>query len=308
MITEKSKFKTLIISIFLLSAIIYNSPNFLVFFYNVVWNLSFYQKNYWLATIYHWKAYNKLWNEVLNYNLWWDYYELWKFDKSMELYSKINLFTGSNLSLDTYYNLWNIFYRLWDSEQYDIQKKVDLWKKSLLSYNQVLLKKEDKQTRENYNFVQKKLNELLQKIKEEQQKQIEEQQKQQEEQQKQNENKNNDENNNDSESTSQWQKDQNNEQKDQQDQVQTVKWWRGDEYKLWNWQELQELTPSEKEELQKYNEQLKQEQQQNSIYFGKKNQDKNNTDSLINQFMQDPFFNDFKSFDNSILNKNEKDW
>lgn len=324
MIKEKNKLKIFIISIFILTAVIYNSLNFLVFFYNTIWNLSFLKWNYWLSVIYHQKSLNELWNEIFNYNLWWDYYKLWKYDKSLELYSKVNLFTGSNLSFDTYYNLWNNLYRLWEQEQNDIQRKVDLWKKSLLSYNQILLKKEDKKARENYNFVLKKLNEILKKTKEEQQKQMEQQQKQQEEQEKQQDTNNSkdketgsgsqsktewqdNKNEKQNESNSESQKDKNSEQNNQQ-QVQTVQWWRGEEYKIWDNQNIQQLTEQEKQDLEKYNEQLKKDQQQNSIYFGKKTQWNNNSNSMIDMFMQDPFFNDLKSFDDSILNKNEKDW
>jgi hypothetical protein len=60
--------------------------------------------------------------------------------------------------------LGNVFYKLGENELNDIQKKVDLWKRSLQSYNQILFKKEDKKTRENYNFVLKKLNDLIEQI------------------------------------------------------------------------------------------------------------------------------------------------
>jgi hypothetical protein len=52
--------------------------------------------------------------------------------------------------------------------------KINLWQKSLLSYKQVLLNKEDKKTRQNYIFVSEKLSEVINELKKEQEKLSEE--------------------------------------------------------------------------------------------------------------------------------------
>ncbi len=305
-----------LVLLFLFTAIFFNWNNFRVFFYNTIWNISFAKWDYWLSIIYHNNSSKIDNNEVFNYNLWWDYYKLWNYEKSLEYYSKINLFSWSNLSLDTFYNLWNIYYFQWEKEIYDIQKKIDLWKKSLLSYNQVLLKKEDKKARDNYNFVNKKLNELMKQMKKQQEdykKQQEEQNKKEEEQKKNDEEKENNGEKNDKKSDEQKKEEKSsentkNKSEEQNQNAQTVQWWRGEEYKVWESEQLTELTQKEKEDLQKYNEQLKQNQQQNTIYFGKKNTDTKDNQSMLDMFMQDPFFSDLKNFDDSTMNKNERDW
>lgn len=320
----RSRFFLFLILLFILTAFFYNWSNFKVFVLNTIGNISYAKNDYYLSAIYHNNAYKLDQNQVFNYNLWGDYYKLGTYDKSFEYYSKINLLTWSNLTLDTYYNLWNIYYRLWDKEIYDIQKRIDLWKKSLLSYNQVLLKNEDKKARENYNFVNKKLNELINQIKKQQEDYKKEQEKQKNNQ---NDNEKKEEENKKSETKDENDKkteeqlkekeqseskknDTEEQKKDGEDteDVQTVQWWRLSEYSVGKDEDISWLTNEEKNMLDKYNTDLKNEQQQNSIYFGKKNNETNDNQNMLEMFMQDPFFNDFKSFDDSILGKKERDW
>lgn len=276
-----NKLLLILTSIFVITAIIYNYANFLVFFNTAMWNFNFYNWNYPLSSIYHQKSEKKSPDDFLNYNLWWDYYKLWNYAKSLEYYAKINLLSGSNLALDTYYNLGNVFYKLGENERNDIQKKVDLWKKSLQSYNQILYKKEDKKTRENYTFVLKKLNDLIDQTKKNQQGNQDQKK------------------DSDSEKSQKDNTEDKNETGDNND-TQTIQSWRWEEYKIWEKEKLDPLTEEEKKELEEYNKKLRQEQKENSNLFGKNIQE--NNQDVFDVIRQDPLFND------SILNQGEKDW
>ncbi|MFA5917374.1 MAG: tetratricopeptide repeat protein [Candidatus Gracilibacteria bacterium] len=276
-----NKLLLILTSIFVITAIIYNYANFLVFFNTAMGNFNFYNGNYPLSSIYHQKSEKKSPDDFLNYNLGGDYYKLGNYAKSLEYYAKINLLSGSNLALDTYYNLGNVFYKLGENERNDIQKKVDLWKKSLQSYNQILYKKEDKKTRENYTFVLKKLNDLIDQTKKNQQGNQDQKK------------------DSDSEKSQKDNTEDKNETGDNND-TQTIQSGRGEEYKIGEKEKLDPLTEEEKKELEEYNKKLRQEQKENSNLFGKNIQE--NNQDVFDVIRQDPLFND------SILNQGEKDW
>ena len=177
------------------------------------------------------------------------------------------------------YNLWNAFYKLWEQEQ-NTDNKVSLWKESLDNYKKILDEKEDKKSRENYDYVMKKLKELEDK----QDKSKEEQEQKQGDK----------DYNNKEDNTKEWEK------KQDKNSTEENKSWQWNDYDIKKDSKLQELSEEEKRQLEEYNEQLKQEQKENSGLFGKKNQ--NNNEDIFDILQQDPFF------DNSILNQNEKDW
>lgn len=291
-----------IISITIILAIVYNANNFLVFYYNSIWNISYLNWNYWLASIYHKKALDKKNDEKIFFNLWSDYYKLWIYDKSLKAYLNIDLSSWSDISFNTYYNLWNIFYKLWDLEKKDLIAKINLWQKSLLSYKQVLLNKEDKKTRQNYIFVSEKLSEVINELKKEQEKLSEEV------------NKIRDKANVENKSSEKWEdkKEANNDDEkketDSSIQNQSSASYRWEEYQIWSSKIIEKISIEEMDIFDNYNEWLKNEQKNNSIFFKKENRVNNKNNDVLNNIYQDPFFNSISNFDDSILEKNIKDW
>ena len=83
----------------------------------------------------------------------------------------------------------------------------------------------------------------------------------------------------------------------------TLKQQRWDQYKLWSWNEVKQLSEWEKSQLDKYIEFLEKEQVNNQKLFNKKPQNNtSNFDSFYDFFWWDPLF------DNNINNKEDKDW
>jgi len=293
--------------LFIFLALFFNLNNFIGFFYNALWNYNYNREDYKNALNYHKKAENKIKNNTINYNLGWDYYKLWDYTKAREYYEKIHTGTWKTEDLKMDYNLWNAFYKLWEIDP-NIENKINLRKQSTWSYKNILDQKEDKKTRQNYDFVMKKLKSL---------EDNKEKQENQEEQQKDEANK--DEKN--SQESQDWQeKEGKNEQSQDKKESENNSWekkqdknvtkenksWQGNHYDIKKDSKLKELTEDEKRQLEEYNEQLKEQQKQNSKSFWKKSN--SNQEDIFDIFNQDPFFGNYENFDNSILNGNEKDW
>ncbi len=285
MVKINNKIILFLSAIFIILALFFNANNFLWFFNNVLWNYNFNNLDYKKALDYHKKAENNIKNNTINYNLWWDYYKLWDFKKSIEYYEKIKTATWEKEDLEMAYNLWNVFYKLWEKEE-NIETKANLWQESLDNYKKVLDEKEDKKTKENYDFVNEKLNKLENKWdksnEEKDQKKVEKW------------------DNNKEDNKKDWEKKQDENVQEENKSGQ------------WNWYDikkdskLKELNEEEKKQLIQYNEQLKQEQKENWNNFWKKNQ--GNNEDIFDIFKQDPFFDNFENFNDSLLNQNEKDW
>ena len=307
MVKINRKILFLILAIFLLLALFFNVNNFIGFFYNALWNYNYNREDYKNAINYHKKAENKINQNTINYNLWWDYYKLWDYTKAREYYEKIKTGTWEKEDFEMDYNLWNAFYKLWEVDP-DIENKINLWKQSLGNYKKILDQKEDKKTRQNYDFVMKKLK-SLEDNKEKQEKQEEQQKDEtsedekssQENQDGQKEGKNEQSQDKKESDNKEWEK--------KQDENSTAenKSWQGNPYDIKKDSKLKELTEEEKRQLEEYNEQLKQEQKENGELFWKKSQ-WNNSKDIFDMLNQDPLFGNFESFDDSILNSNEKDW
>ena len=87
------------------------------------------------------------------------------FTWALELYDEsLKYLSWSN----TFHNTWNAFYKLWENEV-SLENKIDYYEKSLNSYEKVLKTDADNNTEENidtkfnYEFVKKKLEELKEK-------------------------------------------------------------------------------------------------------------------------------------------------
>lgn len=104
-------------------------------------------------------------NDYAFFNFWSSLYKQWDFKKAYDNFQKIkekDLINSWNLD----YQLWNTSYKIWDNEN-DLQKKVDFWKESI-SYYELWLQKNpnDKDMRENLDFVKKKLEDLQKQMEE----------------------------------------------------------------------------------------------------------------------------------------------
>lgn len=98
-------------------------------------------------------------NEKIQLKKWDYYYRLWEYEKALQTYVKINCKT-EEVCFSLSYNLGNTYYRLGENNPYT-NEKIWLWQKSLSSYQKALWVKEDENTRKNYEFVLKKLNDLM---------------------------------------------------------------------------------------------------------------------------------------------------
>ncbi len=287
MVKINRKILFLILAIFLLLALFFNVNNFTGFFYNALGNYNYNNADYKSALNYHKKAKNKIENNSINYNLGWDYYKLGDYDNSIKYYEKILSNTWQKEDLKANYNLWNAYFKLWKQEN-DLEKMIIFRKKSLENYKNILDKKNDKKTSQNYDYVKKKLEELEQEQKQEQKQDWWKPKNDTLKKEKQEDN------------TKNWEK------KQDENATNENKSWEWNEYDIKKDSKLKELTEDEKRQLEEYNEQLKEQQKQNSKNFWKKSN--SNQEDVFDIFSQDPFFGNYENFDNSILNWNEKDW
>lgn len=298
---SKQNFKKIIIifCILLLAFLSLNAKNFFAWYYNDIWNKKFINENY-SGSIYNYNsALNWKKDDTILYNLAWNYFKVWDFENSLNFYSQTKFATGSQDFYDLNYNLWNTFYRIWEKSQ-EKKDKIDNYKKSLDSYKKVLDLIEDKKTKENYDFVEKKLKELENSHKEDNSSP----QNNDKNQEWQNKNETNSWSQNETWSWSQNQTQSWSESKDENQQWQSNQSERPEEYRVWETDKIDKLTQEEKKELENYNLYLNQEQKNNIDNFWKQEQ---NQEDLFDKFMQDPFFDNFKWFNDSI-NQSDIDW
>ncbi len=193
---------------------------------------------------------------------------------------------------ELFHNLWNAFFKLWES----MIKKDDIIKyrkESLLFYERSLELEERQKTRENYEFVKSKLQELEDEDKSEEEKDDTQKQngsgKQNSEEKKEWDEKDEKEKNSNEKQQEQW---------ENSDSTQNA---RAEKYKLsWN-EKLESITNEEEKAIQDYIENLKQQQQQNQQFFNKRSDDTNK--DIIDSILEDWF-----NFDNNFDNWWEIDW
>lgn len=239
-------------------------------------------------------------NEKIQLKKWDYYYRLSEYEKALQTYVKINCTTDEVCFLVSY-NLGNTYYRLWE-KIIETNQKIWFWQKSLSSYQKALQIQEDENTRKNYEFVLKKLNDFMSELNQEKQNQ----------QQQSSENNQDNSQSEEKESTQQDQQQQNQQQDEssqessqdgensqenqtQNQQNQTQPRWPSikiDENAL---DETKELSPQEKEAVEAYLKEL-QEEEKNNIHLNKPREQRDIFDILTDDF----------SFDN--LDKNQNWW
>ena len=191
------------------------------------------------------------------------------------------------------HNIWNDNFKFWESYSQKEVKK-EFYQKALIYYSWSLNISENIKTRENYNYVLSKLEDLEQNNVDKQN----------------NKDQKKSENNKDQEvddETDHWEnKTENNEEWTQWESTWSQKWAKSEDTSQQENQASQEnkkLSVSDMKELQNYLEKLKDSQKKNSQFFNKEKQswiDQNNL--FFWNFIDDPFFQD-------IFNRWwEKDW
>jgi len=325
--------KKLIITIFVLvlALIIINIYYLKAFCYNLYWKYEYNNKSYENSVKYFEKAWNRQWI----YNKANSLYKQWKYTESIKEYMSIKSEETSTFEFKLKHNIANNFYRLGQAET-DSNKKIQNWEKTVDYYKDALTIMYDEETKQNLEFVLKKI--------------AEEKEKQKNEEKEQNqENQDNDSENKDSnwnnetwtwsqEQTGSWS--QSEQKTGSWSQEQSGTWSETEkdnnsessaqsgikeDWKLSNqswslvendWKEQQNanqnsnnsnenktLSKEQEQALQQYQESLKQMQKNNADNFNKVYNGNNSNDPFDN-FFNDPFFN------NDLLNwdDKEKDW
>ena len=225
-----------------------------------------------------------------------DYYRLWAYKDSAQAFSDIQGYKWL-------YNAGNAFFRFGE-ETSTLDDRIQFWERSLEFYEESLQDTYTLEAQNNANLVRNKLEELEKETKAEENQQDENQQQQ-----------------NQTEETS-WEEPQDNAQEPSESwqEGEQTEWGesgqsqksddtsqapipqpRWEQYKLWEWSEVPEITQWEKASLERYIDALQQEEIQNQRYFNKQW----NHSSSQNAF--DVFFDQFGSFD-TWRSSWEKDW
>ena len=236
---------------------------------------------------------------IINYKaIVWEYfsykgtisYDNWSFSWALWYHKSL---LNIKESPEILHNLWNDTFQIWRLNQNEQEKRL-LYNKALEYYSWSLVISENLETRENYNYVLNKLDEL-------------EQDQEQE----------NDNQNNQSDEKS---SDDKNQEWSGKQKWETKEWWEKKEWwetKEWwaeweNWEnnnqnssseEKKPLSESDMKELNNYIDKLKKQQENNAQYFNKEKQSWIEPNNLhFWNFINDPFFQD-------VFNRWwEKDW
>ena len=257
---------------------------------------------------------------LTNYKfLLWNYYN----NKWIELYNNLNYSwaliqhekaLSSLENEDILYNIWNDYFKYWEWIE-NTKVKIDNYIKSLDSYSWSLNIKYDEKTKENYDYVLNKLNEL--KIEQEEENNDEENKDWKDEEEKgENEEKNNKEWKDEEENNNSKENNKTKENIDEENENLEENWTLSWSENTWSWAELHwddknieewlkqpEFTQKQLQEIEKYLEKLKNDEVKNQQYFNKSNDSQNDPNDFFNNFFEnDPFF------DKIIDRWWEKDW
>ena len=228
-------------------------------------------------------------NDKIELKKWDYYYRLWEYQKALEKYTKIDCKIDS-LCIILYYNLGNTYYRLWEYSQQSTDK-VGFWQHALSTYQKALQLQEDEKTRKNYEFVLKKLNDFMQEMKKKQEEKDDSQLNppQEEEEKWENETSQTDEKEKEQEnetSPSSEKPEEKSQESQPQEQTSDQIQPRGPSIKIDENapESSKELTQEQKEQIQWYIEQLKQEEK-NNIHLNKPREQQDIFDILRDDFI-----------------------
>lgn len=282
-----------------------NSFDILWFFYNSKWNSEYTKWNFQIAYS-NYKIANNLQNDIiLKYNIANTYYKQNDFQKALTFY---NYALSDNKTCEknpdfcflNYHNIWNTYYRLWEKNN-DWEQKKSLRDQAITSYEKALNIKYDQETKENLEFVQKKLEDIKMKDLSSQNQQSQNGSWDQawqswDNQQNQSWSWN--------QSTQSW--DNSQQQNGSWDQTSKSQSWDNKQSQNWSWNQSKDddssrLNKDQEQKLQDYMQYLKQQELNNQWNFNKKPQDSNPQQDIFSQFFgNNPFF------DNWALNNDGK--
>lgn len=247
-------------------------------------------------------------NEESLYNLWVSEYRLWEYEKAKELFQEALSFSWW-LQKDILFNLGNTNFYLWESTDNE-QEKIDFWETSLLSFEKSLLLKEEKQTRENYEYVKNLLEKEKKKqedsqnngeksLKDEKEKTWEDDENhgKNENQKEENWENQDEEAKNEDNQAKAWEAE---EESSQEANTSSSSSQRDEKYSLNEEDRLNTLSDSEKEYLEGYREFLERQQEKNQENFNNFS-DGEGINRIFDNFFNDPFF------ENDFIER-EKDW
>lgn len=287
------------------------------FYFRYIWNASYDKQDFENASKYFLNSDDLYWNYDYANSL----YKQKNYEEALKEYLSILNEEKSKTNFKISHNVWNTYYRLWEINKKD---RLQLWERSVKYYQKALDIRYDEETKQNLEFVLKKLEEEKNKNNQNEDNKNNENQNWDNSEQ----NKNNNEENN--EQSWSWSEDKNSENWENNKNQDWNKWEK-DENQQWSeqnnswdekntsenknssWKSVSDskqnsLSESEQAEIQKYEQYLKDAQKQNSDYFNKVYNQNNNND-IFNSFFNDDIFND-PFFNNDLLNQdnNEKDW
>lgn len=213
-----------------------------------------------------------------------DYYRLWDYKNAAQAFSRIEGYKWL-------YNAGNAFFKFGD-ETSSIDDKIQFWERSLEFYEQSLQDKYTLEAQNNANLVRNKLEEL----------QTSPQPSPTEEREQDSWQDNNEESSDSWQEAGQIQWGESGQSQESGDTSQTpIPQPRWEQYRLWEWSQVPEMTEWEKASIEKYIDDLQEEEIRNQRYFNK------SWDRSSSQNVYDAFFNQFGSFDSSNSSW-EKDW
>jgi hypothetical protein len=274
-----------------------------------------------------------LWFVILNYKPFLAYYynHLWnKFYSNKEYFPSIALHSKADLLLDRdefHYNIWNDYFQIWE-KQTSTGAQLAYYQIAENTYSKLLEMADldpdfHKKVKENYDIVQKKIEELTKKKEEKEEEEDKKEEKWDEEDksaQNKDDEKEGDEKEQESKNNEGKEKEDENEKKSSDERNSNNDSWDDEsEWDTWEEREIDknnsgnkngsnsswsdQLLPAEKKQINKYIENLKAQGEQNMQFFNKK--------SSSNGSVQDTFFNSFSNnsfFDDMFDRWWEKDW
>ncbi|KKT35475.1 MAG: hypothetical protein UW24_C0008G0014 [Parcubacteria group bacterium GW2011_GWA2_44_12] len=238
-------------------------------------------------------------------------YKLKEFDKAIEKFAQASATNSKDPRY--FYNEGNAYYRMGEKDA-DKANQKELWQKSIASYEQALaLEPDDRQTKENLEFVKKKLEDTKQEEQQKEQEQTGKDQQETGEQEKGTENQGEQggqkgadrEQNKSSEGQNQGESQKESKEQDEQTQSGEGKIQEG------NAGEEQGLTEKQRQELEYYMQQLQGDEKNIQRYFNRRGISLNQENDPFDVFKNDPFFNQFFGSRGAPPLKedpNQKDW
>ncbi len=233
-------------------------------------------------------------SEKLQLKRWDYYYRLSEYEKALQNYAQLDC-KSDEICKVLYHNLGNTYYRLWEYS-HNNNDKISFWQKALSTYQKSLKIQDEEKTRKNYEFVLKKLNELMEEIKNQQEEKEEQEDEANNWEKQQNEQENEETN---------WEKEQNeqteteksgeNSWENTSEENQNNTWEdtpqpRGPSIKIDEnaLQEAKPLTPEEKQAIELYIKEL-QEEEKSNVHLNKPRTQRDIFDILKEDFMFEDF-------------------